>query len=190
MFFDYISNIIYYLIFASVAGIFAPAGKYRKFVSLVLGFVMLLLIIQPLAGIFGDVPVTDWFASAMPVPAMHAGDESAYAEMWDNHLRSSFESQLEAQLSRMLSSNGFVLHRADFSYSADFSRITAVRVSVSEKDEPEQGRIPFIRIVPPEIRPVQIGEVAEEISPQVQTVRNLISEFYNLAAQHIYVEVN
>ena len=58
-FFAYLRNITYYLMFATVAGMVAPAGKYRKFVSLVMGFILLAIMLAPLARWSGEVPITD-----------------------------------------------------------------------------------------------------------------------------------
>ena len=195
-FFEYIRNITYYLMFATVVGIFAPAGKYRKFVSLVMGFVLLLLIVQPLAGFFDgrDIPVTQWFAGVLPVASTVEYD-SEYAQWWEAQIRGSFEAQLESQVTRLLNANGFAVHFAEFSYSTDFSAITEVRVSVSREEiqDPNDGRVPFIRIQSPEIRPIRIGEASQtqsEACPYEDRVKNLISEFYNLPKSHIYVEVS
>jgi hypothetical protein len=187
-FFYYIWNITYYLLFASVAGIFAPAGKYRKFVSLVMGFVLLLLLIQPIERFLDDIPVSGWCANAMQMPAGISDYTSA--ERWEGHLRDSFESQLTAQLSRHLSANDFALHSANFFYTQDFSEITEIRVVVSVKEPTESGRVPFIRIQSPEFRPIRIGEdPPAETCAHTQTVKNLISQFYNLPMEHIFVEV-
>ncbi|MCL2225903.1 MAG: stage III sporulation protein AF [Defluviitaleaceae bacterium] len=191
-FFEYIGNITYYLLFAAVVGIFAPVGKYRKFVSLVLGLVLLVLMVQPLVGIFGgnDIPVTQWFAGAVPTME-NSGASGNYEAWWDEHLRGSFEAQLEQQVARLLNGAGFEVHSAAFDYSSCFGEITGVRVRVSRAEvsqSGEDGRVPLIRIKPPEIRPIRIGETAE-ICPHTETVKNLISQFYNLPTSHIYVEV-
>jgi hypothetical protein len=192
VFFEYIGNITYYLLFAAVAGIFAPVGKYRKFVSLVMGFILLLLMIQPLAGFLGgrNIPVTMWLS----VPELSQSDDDAnsdYSRWWDNQLRVSFETQLENQIERLLNANGFVVHSSEFSYSSDLGAVTSVRVNVShEPQSDEPGRVPFIRIQPPQISPIKIGESVTEDCPHSQTIKNLISEFYNLPKSHIYVEVN
>ena len=209
-FFEYLRNIVYYLMFATVVGIFAPSGKYRKFVSLVLGFVLLLLIVQPLTGLFRgeEAPITEWFAEAFGgiggENATLLNAEEAYAMRWDAHLRETFEAQLEAQLARQLAVGGFILHEAHFDYTDDFGQITRVGVSMSEGRvstdgfiQPPAPRVPLIRIQPPQIRvrPVQINEPTEEADDDTpfcataEAVKILISQFYNLPKSHIYVEV-
>ncbi|MCL2197762.1 MAG: stage III sporulation protein AF [Defluviitaleaceae bacterium] len=194
-FFTYLQNITYYLVFATVIGIFAPSGKYKKFVSLVLGFVLLLLMIQPLAGFFNgrDVPVTQWFAGFSGDGGIaRAGVDSAYADWWDGHLRVAFEAQLDAQISRLLEGEGFEVYSTAFTYTDDFGELNSIRVSVSrrEKTDDDTGRIPFIRIQTPQVRIIQIGEPASDKNcPDSALIKNLISDFYNLPTSHIYVTV-
>ena len=195
-FFEYIRNITYYLVFASVVGIFAPVGKYKKFVNLVMGFVLLLLMVQPLAGFFAgrDIPVTQWFAG--PIPTMNGGLtgnlDAVYASWWDDYFSTAFQSQLEAQLSRLLEANGYTLYSAEFTYSADFSQIESVSVHVSVSPTYSPGeRVPFIRIQPPRFERIQIGETPPaETCPHQEKVKTLISEFYNLPKSHIDVKVD
>ena len=168
--------------FATVIGLFASQGKYRKFVSLVLGFVLLLLMIQPLAVFFGGRDVPRWFAGMPGFEASLANLD--YHDLWDSHLRDMFEAQLEAQLANLLTD--FTVHSAEFEYSDDFMELTLVRVSVGEKI-PE--RVPFIRIQPPQIRPVRIGDYEPDNCSVTETVKTLISEFYNLPKSHIHVKV-
>jgi len=183
-FFAYLRNITYYLMFATVAGMIAPAGKYKKFVSLVLGFVLVLLMIQPIAGLLrGDgVPVTQWFEGFNVTD-----EEIPHSAWWDEYLHMLFEEQLEQQLARLLADNGFELASVVFEYSADFSQITAVRASVSRAAVSQN--IPFIRIQPPNIRPIQIGETTETTCPYTAAVKTLISNFYNLPEAHINVNI-
>jgi len=182
-FFEYLRNITYYLMFATVAGILAPAGKYRKFISLVLGFVLLVLMLRPLAGIGNEISVTEWFTGIIPNNEAQQNWETSYAHWRDTYLREVFEAQLEAQLTTLLENDGFTVHSADFDYSDDFSRITEVRVSVSREEQPQ--RVPFIRI-----QPVQIGQYQKpEENPTATAAKNLISQFYNLPTEHIHVNV-
>jgi len=183
--FAYLQNITYYLVFATVIGIFSPSGRYKKFVSIILGFVLLLLMIQPLAGFVSgrDAPVTQWFAGFG-----QEGVDSDYEKWWDGHLREAFEAQLTAQISRLL--EGFELHSAAFSYADDFGELSSVSVSVSRRDADDYtDRIPFIRIQTPQVRIIQVGEPAAKSCPDVDFIKNLISDFYNLPISHIHVNV-
>ncbi|MCL2215944.1 MAG: stage III sporulation protein AF [Defluviitaleaceae bacterium] len=186
-FFEYLRNITYYLMFATVAGMVAPSGKYRKFVSLVLGFVLLLLMLRPLVRFGNELEISDWFTGIIPGNEMAQGDWQAAHTDWQNtYLREVFEAQLEAQLTNLLENDGFTVHWAEIDYTDDFSQITGVRVSVSREEQ--AVRVPFIRI-----QPVQIGQPESEQDagdcPTATAAKKLISEFYNLPTAHIHVNV-
>jgi len=184
-FFDYIRNITYYLLFAALVGLVAPTGKYKKFVSLIMGFILLVLILQPISSFIGtQIPVTEWFQGILPEQTHHdVGIDDTYSIWRDTYLAAAFESQLEAQLDGLLTRNGITLHSASFEYTEDFSRITSVRIRVSREEEQER-RVPFIRI-----EPIRIEREEPPDDPLINEVKNLISGFYNLPETHIHVEI-
>jgi len=184
-FFEYLRNITYYLLFAALVGLVAPTGKYKKFVSLVMGLIMLVLLLAPVRSIVGrQIPVTEWFTGIIPQQAYStASVDDTYALWRDTYLASAFRAQLRAQLEGLLSRNNITVHEANFEYTGDFSRITSVSVSVS-RDQETNRRVPFIRI-----EPVQIQREEAPEDPLINEVKNLIAGFYNLPGSHIHVEV-
>jgi hypothetical protein len=179
-FLEYLRNITYYLLFASLIGLAAPAGKYRQYVKLVTGIILVLLIIRPLGNFSRGtgVPVTDWFLAA------HVSDTADYTGMYASALHSAFEEQLRVQLEALLNQNGYELSHAEFSYQQDFSRIDSLSVTVSAPGE--DGKRPFIRI-----EPVRIGgaDGDETESQTADDVKKLISGFYHLPMAHIHVKM-
>jgi len=170
--------------FATVLGMFAPVGKYKKFVSLVMGFVLLAVMLQPIARFGGgEIPITDWFHGIFPEATADDDWERTYIRWRDAYLRDAFEEQLTIQLTGLLNQNSFEVHSAEFTYDSDFSRITGVWVSVSRTEE-ESRRVPFIRI-----EPIQPRQADSSTCPIAQEVKSLISQFYNLSENHIHVTV-
>ena len=182
-FFDYIRNITYYLLFASLVGLIAPTGKYKKYVSWVIGLVLLVLLLQPLRHIIGtQIPVTQWFEGLVSQPIGHE-DNSSYENWRDSHLAAAFEEQLHIQITELLNREGITVHDSSFAYTEDFSRLTSVQLVISQEEQ-ETRRVPFIRI-----EPVQIQRDDPPEDPLIDKVKNLISGFYNLPHSHIYVEI-
>ncbi|MCL2501208.1 MAG: stage III sporulation protein AF [Defluviitaleaceae bacterium] len=182
-FFGYITNITYYLLFAAAVNMLAPAGKYKKFVSLVTGFVLVVIVLAPLRGIGKDFNVADFFTGVVNMPTVQATlPQGEYAHLHDKRLITAFEEQLTLQLEAMLKRNNFDLHDAAFTYTEDFSRITAVRVTLSREEATR--RVPFIRI-----EPVQVnrGPPEPESDPIAEEAKSLIADFYNLPREHIHV---
>ena len=187
-FFEYFRNITYYLLFAALVGLIAPTGKYKKFVSLVMGLILLVLLLQPIRSFMGtQIPVTEWFAGLLPQQAHDTADiEGIYVTWRDTYFAAAFEAQLSAQVERLLEQNGITMHEAHFTYTNDFSQITSVWVRVSREEAAPQ-RVPFIRIEPVQVRRDDRDDPPED--PIIDEVKNLIAGFYNLPGTHIYVEV-
>jgi hypothetical protein len=184
-FFNYITNITYYLLFAALANMLAPAGKYKKFVTPVTGFVLVLMILAPLRGFGRDFNAADFFVGIAGMPMMQAAfPQDDYNDYHNIYLSAAFEEQLAIQLEAMLSRSDIAMHDAVFSYTEDFSRITAVRVTVSREEAARH--VPFIRIEPVQLRR---NQSEPEADPLAEEVKSLIADFYNLLREHISVIV-
>jgi len=168
--------------FAAVVGMLAPAGKYKKFVSLVMGFILLSVMIAPLVRFVPQLPVTDWFAG-LHTTSPTENWEAQYHHWRNSYFRQEFERQLHMQLETLLVQNGFYVHELAFTFPECFSRLDSVTATVSKEEAPQ--RVPFIRIQPVQISPPD----APEPCPTATSAKNLISQFYNLPLTHISVVV-
>ena len=180
-FFNYIGNITYYLMFVALIGMLAPGGKYKKFVSLVMGFTLLGVMVAPLARFAPNIPVTDWFTgieTEAPTITNHTYDQ------WRNtYLRSAFATQLSTQLTTLLESEDFTVHDLAFTFPEDLGGIETVTATLSRTEA--ATRLPFIRI-----QPIEVSRgLAPETCETTTAAKNLISQFYNLPMAHIHVIV-
>lgn len=183
-FFDYIRNITYYLLFAALVNMAAPGGKYKKYVALVTGLILVCLILHPLTTLLdGGLPVTELYARIVPVPSSGGGDTAHYEAWQYETLKTAFEDQLSAQLSALLAQNGYVMEDASFVYTDDFSQMQQITVTATREGKARAK--PFIYI-----EPVRIGKgTTEAESHEAETVKKLISDFYKLGAEHIDVSI-
>ncbi|MCL2364702.1 MAG: stage III sporulation protein AF [Defluviitaleaceae bacterium] len=178
--FAHITNITYYLLLAAAAHMLAPAGKYRKFVSLVTGFVLIAVILSPLRSIGRDFDVADFFNSISAGEAPFSADTGGHEGLRHEWLAAAFDEQLTAQLAHLLAREGIALHEAAFSHNEDFSRILSAELVVSRDSA---ARVPFIRI-----EPVQVGRgQAADDDPLATEVKNLVADFYGIPHAHIDV---
>jgi len=181
-FFSHITNITYYLLLAAVAHMLAPAGKYRKFVSLVTGFVLIAVVVGPLRHLASDFDMADFFAS-LSTESVVTFDADGYENLHHDRLAAAFDEQLTIQLAHLLAREGIVLHTAVFSHNEDFSRILGAELTVSRDGA---ARVPFIRI-----EPVRIGRETEmDADPLVVEVKNLVADFYGIPHAHINVSTH
>jgi hypothetical protein len=195
---EYIRNIAVFLIFSSFITIISPGKKYEPYINLVLGIILIFLITIPLTGVINAIAGSsgDFFSDATlqhERAVMARQIEDAGRAQIDAILESYIRS-LNQQLSRIVSDHGFTLHYADFeiesglSEGLDFGAILSMRITVSEDDVP----LPLIRIDPVRILPAvntRGQPVPSEIeeSTRIISLKNAISDFYNLSEDNIYI---
>ena len=185
-FFEYMRNITYYLVFAAFIGILAPSGPYKKYISLVLGVLLIGIVLRPLPNWLNGqnpiIPASGWFSATLPRP-MDIGD------MHHEAVRDAFHQQLHTQAAHMLANNGFELIHSQWETSEDFTQIASAVLRVQALPKPEPTPRPFIRVEPIQIRGQNIGQTSPEAPDEALPIKNLISNFYNIPIANIHVEV-
>ena len=185
VFFDYIRNIQYYLVFMALVGVMAPNGKYKKYIALVMGLALVGLVLSPLTGFLQGAP--------LPAPAIFSLSEPfaphealVTGSFWeDGPLRDAFHGQLTAQTTALLSHHGYTLLDARWETTPDFSHVTAVWLTVAPGDAPPTRR-PFIHVAPVRIAPYQ---PAPPETTEHMHIKNWLADFYTMSAGHIHVRM-
>ena len=183
-FFEYLRNITYYLMFMAVVGLIAPTGSYKKYITLVMGIILVGVVINPIITRLErpSVPMTEVFGNILPT--VTAADQGDYLHWQQDQIREAFHLQLTSQVDSLLARNGYELVSADWETSEDFTYIRRVWLRahvIAATPTP----VPFIRVEPVRIAPYQPAEETEE----VRAVKKLISDFYDMSIDNIYVEI-
>ena len=182
-FFEYLRNITYYLMFMAVVGVIAPSGNYKKYIALIMGVVLIGVVLTPMVSVLEQpsVPMTELFGNIIPMPTTGQSDHFQWQQ---EQIRDIFHSQLTGQLGSLLSRNGYELVLVEWETSEDFTYIRQVFLTVRAV-ESIPTPVPFIRIQPVSIAPYRPAEETEE----VREVKKLISDFYDMPLDNIYVEI-
>lgn len=194
---DYVRNIAVFLIFSSFVTIIMPGKKYEQYINLILGIILIFLVTAPLAGILGllsqgsgdifrDIGLQyDRAVLARQIEgASEAGEEAILA---------GFKEALTQQVERVVVGHGyFVLQHVEFEIdrAENFGEILSMHLEVKTG---EASATPLITIDPVRInfgvntlgQPVQLGHVE---SPQIMSLKNALSDFYNLDKENIILE--
>ena len=193
-FFEYMRNISYYLVFMALVGVIAPSGNYKKYISLMMGIMLIGIVINPITMLLGReaVPMTQIFGNIMPnMPAAASLSASQYGGGLDwqrDYLREAFHAQLTAQTDSLLARNNFELVSADWNCAEDFSYIRSVSLQLRVIEAAPTPR-PFIRVEPVRIAPYQALEEDDEVSQKVLMAKKLISDFYDMREDNIHIQI-
>ena len=191
---EYIRNIAIFLIFSSFITIISPGKKYEPYINLVLGIILIFIIITPISGVITAIAggSGDFFSDAalQHERAVMARQIEGAGQTQIDAILETYTQSLTEQLSRITSNHGFTLHHADFEIDSgeDFGAILSLRITAGENG----AQAPIIRIDPVRItfgvntRGQPISSEIEE-SPRIISLKNAISDFYNLSEDNIYI---
>jgi len=194
---NYIRNIAVFMIFASFVTIICPSKKFEQYINLVLGIIMIFVVAAPLAGIITSITGS----SGNILRDMHINYDRAVLarqiadadQAGRDAIIAEYRSALTEQLRRVVDTHGtFSLQDAYFDIDVDenFGKILSIHAVLTTRTV---GRQPLISIDPVRIeigigtRGLPASSDATE-SPQILTLKNAISDFYNLDMSNIILE--
>jgi len=166
---EYIKGIIFFLVFASFVGIILPEGKYKKYINLVMGFVVMALIFKPvtnLGGIVGNI-------SAQLSQPVSLGSE-AFDDTHQQMIADAVKAQMYGQLSRAADALGYSLINLDTDIDLDTGEIKSITMTLTDQKDRSEIVIAPITLLP------------KADSPE-NDIKKIVSDFYQLQEEHIYV---
>lgn len=192
---DFVRNIAVFMIFAGFVGVIVPDGKYKGYVNVVLGLILVLLLINPVAALLrGDL--SEVFADMglrydRSVINSYVYDDDAQNEL----ILETYRNNLSAQLKRLTAGfTGYEYISSDFTVGNgdDFGEILAIKLELSKTGAPQvKTGVPLIRIEPVTIT----GTALPGTTPAPQTeddelldMKKTISDFYNVTSSNIYIQ--
>ncbi len=189
---SYIKNIAFFLIFISFVGIIVPNDKYKKYISILLGFVLIILVISPIKGVFNGEAIN--FPSMFKeLNEAYAGqnveiskENEKYLELRKKAIADNFLAQIRLSLEGLLGNEGVLLKDLTVDFNEETGELYGLTISALKKADnsakpPEKTKKPFIRIEPVEIKPKASEQKASEqnASEQNASEQNTESEALN-----------
>lgn len=196
----YIRSISVFLILLSFVRILTPHSKYKCYIDLVLGFIMISVVVSPAAKILGGaVKPLDALLPKLnyKINSYDIKNEEYIYESRNRMILSTYTDELKKQIDTLVKPSGvYVMEDAEFTIGEnedDFGDILRIRVLLSEKDlNAAKNDISFIRIDGVKVRLPNQKAKEEELTDtdeEIIKIKNLISGFYNLSVDNIYITV-
>ena len=210
---DYIRNIMYLVIFMTFVGIITPGGSYKKYVDIVLGLVLIIVIISPVASFMGGSGMEVGAGEAVArifesseIVALADYDEAFFLEQRDRILGEHVNAIIRTQLDALLTGTQFSIYRSEARFASDTGALVDLRLSVvrdvpwgtDDTDDVPQiyAGYPFIRVerVDVSLRESRLRQsnqaaIAESTDESIQLLKQTISDFYNIDSDNIHIEV-
>jgi len=197
----YIKNIAVFLIFMSLVGIITPDNKYKGYINLTLGFIMMIMLISPISGIVSGMSDAD----ILLAEAKTAFDTGKYDGVLDEQIIETYKKGLSESLKSFVNkettATGLTYDSSDFEIETSetgFGNIYGVHLTVSEGETSAKGENkPLIRIEKVDVdMSVPFENIFKEETEektndaddeQIIYLKNRISDFYNISQDNIYI---
>lgn len=190
---SYIKNVCTFLIFITFIGIISTSSKYKKYIDLILGFILIFVILSPLTSIINKTskPLDNLFLnmSLNMDKSILEKEGKFYSDEQNKMVLKTYKNELNKQLENIItkydtytviSSNIIVNESLE-----QFGAIEEIHIDL-EENSTAKNKKPFIRV---EQIKVDISNKKNEEDEKIIILKNLLSDFYNLSCDNIYITV-
>ena len=161
------------MIFTALVGIILPNDKFKGYINLCLGLVLILMVLKPLSDFLdAGISIDSLFPDTQQT--VNTGNPDAYNEIQADMMQQSLDKQAETQLAGICANAGFTLVSVEVQANGDYTSLQALSVTVKKNGA---GTRPFIYIEPS----------ASEESSEINSLKNTLSEVYNMSLDNIHI---
>lgn len=187
---SYIKEIAFFLIFMIFIEIILPQSKYRNYINLVLGLLLIFIMIKPvniLLAKFNTSIDSEIINKTIEIDKNAIEKEKQYyTEKQKELIFNNFNENLKKQLTSILNNYAYV---NDVNFEIDYEnlKINDIYVDISYEQKAEKEK--FIRIKPVIINDDTLKDEKNEEDEKIKNIKNIISDFYNLSVDNIHITV-
>lgn len=190
-FVQWVKNIAIFYVVATLLQNLIPNNKYKRYVKLFLGIVMVVLLVRPLGDIFGiggnyESILQD--KNNQEMAAELKAELNLVDEERSNIIVGEYTKKICSDIEEYVTSIGAYYIDADVVIDTDgtsesFGNIKSITVNVSRGSAYQKERI--------SVDEIKIGD-GEDMNEELLsvTIKNYLSDFYNLSKRNIYVNIS
>lgn len=203
MIYDWIKNIIIFLVLTTIIANLLGKSAYKKYINLITGIILLILVISPLFKLLKLEDSLDYFFTANYLLAETKELGIKFNDMEDKQTETillEYKEKIKAQIGNILESEdlyiiSIVITIDEKSNSLTYGQIENLDIIASyvrAKEEVEPKKVDKINI-----SKIKIGEnneseqenVREFLSPSEINVKKRLSDFYNMNPDNINISI-
>ena len=196
LFSTYIRNITVFIIFMTLLELVLPDSKYKSYINLVSGFLLLFIMLMPLQCLLQNMTMQAYknpFDISLELDKSIMQKERAYYDKEQKEIiLTLYKEQLTQQIENFVNSSGvFSFVNCTLTLFDDdehFGEIAYMLLEVAEKEK--EIKRPLIRIEKIELKRTDetVGLDKEE-SEELKKLKKFILDFYNLSEANIHIHV-
>ncbi|WMJ87647.1 stage III sporulation protein AF [Anaerocolumna sp. MB42-C2] len=201
--YGWVKNIVIFLVLTTIVTNLLGKSSYKKYVNLITGIVLVILVISPLLKLFQLDKTMDYYftTNSLLAEAEDMNDKLADAE--DNQMSAilkEYKEQIGKQVSNLL--EGENLYLTDIQVKVDedennstFGNLLSLNITAGYiRKETKKNSVNIDKV---DIEDIKIGEKKEKdedkekklLTPSEINIKNLLSDFYNMNPDNINISI-
>lgn len=203
LFGDWIRNIALFVIFSALIELLMPENHFRKYIHMILGLILMLILIRPITSIFWGKHNT--FENLIEINQLEMDRQSILKQSSDiaskqeELIFETYKINLGEQIRKLIEKNtDLIVNDITIIVNEDkkdkeYGVIQAVDMTVAKKEETNSKVIGIVPIKPIEIntnkKEKQNKKEAVQENEMEKNIKKLLINFYNLSSDNIYITV-
>ncbi len=178
-FYNYIKNIIFFLIFMSFIQVILPTNKYRSYINLIFGMILVFIMIEPLNILFDNVKNIEAITIFNEDDFKNNNiDINKYKNIQNEMVKSAFKDNIKKQIETILKDNYFIKDIEVSLYENKYDEINIQEIQLTLTSNNKNIYVkPF-----KEDNDLKLKEQKE-----IDNIKNTISQYYNLNIENISI---
>ena len=181
-FYDYIRNIILFLVFMSFIQVILPNNKYRCYINLVFGMILIFIMIKPIDSILNGVNNIDSLNifNNQDFEINSNIDSEKYKDIQNQMVKNAFQDNIKVQIESILK-NEYVIKKINLElYENKYEEINIDKIYLTLNK--------FNKNI--YIKPFNEDKNIENLEKkEINDIKKLISDFYNMPSENIFITI-
>lgn len=200
--YTWIKNIIVYMILNTIIMNLLGNSSYKKYVSIVSGMILVLIVVSPLMNVMELEDNLDYYLEANDFAVETSdfqNDLQRMEEKQSDAIFSEYQEKIKKQVDNMLREDGIYLVTFDINLDRDITSETfgdILRMDITASVEPQESSVMSQRLSVEVIDKIEIKISKEEEasavyvpSPMEINIKKRLSDFYNIEPNNINVSI-
>ncbi len=181
-FYSYIRNIILFLIFTSFIQVILPTNKYRSYINLILGMILVFIMIEPLNIIFDNAKNIETLTifNEEDFKVDSDIDSEKYLSIQNDMVKNAFEDNIKRHIDTILKDEYFI---SDIEVSLYENKYKELNIESIQLHITKNNKNIYVKPFK-EDKDIEIQNKKE-----IENITKLISELYNLDKKNIFITI-
>lgn len=180
-FYDYVRNIVIFLLFTSFLQIIMPSERFKNYIQLVLGMILIFIMLQPVKEILKKFEKLD-FKNKYEQTFEAEYDEEKYLQIKNDLVSSMFKENIQSQIEKIIGDK-YKVNSIDIKLGEDkYYNVIITEISLNLLKKEKSGIY---------VKPFnETNKNKNEFNDlEKNNIKKTISDFYNLNLDNIFITI-